>query len=136
MNQHDDNWDACPDGELSRMVGQIRAARQRRITNRAAAGAATLLIALTVVGLTASWLGGGAQAEQPAPIACPRVRELLPAYTQAKLDSDLNKRIAHHLEHCPRCRQLNEQLQQQAAAGAPFDQRLPGRPQLLVAARR
>lgn len=120
MNHNDDRWDACPEGELARMVGGLRAGKRKQVVNRAAAVSAVALVVLTAVGLTAALLRDGRDgASAAAPIACTRVHELLPAYVAETLGPDMMRRISVHLQHCEKCRRYEQQLHHHAARATP-----------------
>jgi anti-sigma factor RsiW len=137
MNHQDDHWDACPEGELHRMADRIRAVNRRRVANRAAVAGAALLVAVTAIGLASPWLRGmWTTAEEPAPIACERVRHLMPAYVSSSLSPALTERIAHHLERCEACRKLRDELQGKSAKTRKQDAAPTGRHRVLVAAQR
>jgi len=137
MNHHDDHWDVCPDGELHLMVDRIRTGNRRQAVNRASVAGAALLVAVTVIGLASPWLRGTwTTGEEPAPIACDRVRQLMPAYVSSSLGLDLTERIAHHLDHCEACRKLRDELRGKSATRTKQDAAITAQVRVLVAAHR
>lgn len=127
MATHENQWDACPDGELQRMVEIRRDQRRRRFIDRAAMVAACMVVAVAVgayfVGLyTAAPQFNG----NFGGIACARVRELLPDYIRGErsaqwpetVDEQTRSQVASHLEQCSHCRELYEALKREAAVSA------------------
>ncbi len=93
-----DPWDACPPGELQRMVGRTRIRQRRRFLKRLGGTAAGL----------AAIAAGGFWLLQPGEyhfggIACSEVMSLLPDYRANKLPAELKEKVSLHLAKCPEC---------------------------------
>ena len=125
MTTQQDSWDACPSGELARMVEARNAQRRRRVMDRAAVVAACLMVCVAMGGFALgifspdhSAPGGGASY---GGIACADVADCLPAYIAAErqdvanthLDEGTIASITEHLTHCPACRRHYEQTKLQ-----------------------
>ena len=97
-----DTWEGCPPGELKQMVGQIRLDERRRFLRQVAKGSAAVIL-LGAGGVVASqWLLKD-RMDRFGGLACSRVMELLPTYKGRQLEDDLMRRVAIHLENCPKC---------------------------------
>jgi hypothetical protein len=105
-----DSWDACPEGELERMVDRLRSQRRNFAVNRVAVAAAVLVSVVMVAILVGPLVQELPERptdparEAAQPISCGEVRKLLPAYARHKLDADLTARVERHLAHCRECR--------------------------------
>ncbi len=99
---HQDQWDACPAGELQRMVGRIKARRQRRLLTQVGSTAAALLTAFAAAFFTTGWLRQPTECRFGG-IACSEVKPLLPDFLAEKLDAELARKVDIHLQQCPDC---------------------------------
>jgi hypothetical protein len=124
MSNESDQWKPCPEGELGRMVGELRTRRRNFVVNRVAAVAATVTVAIAAFALFAPLLrdsagkngaGSSGQSSSVRPISCREVRELLPGYAKKQLDPKLMARVERHLEKCRECRRHRSTI---AAAGS------------------
>ncbi len=115
-----DSWDACPPGELTRMVRRIDIRRRREALKRMGGVAA----AVVVVGLggyaATEWLGGPREYHYGG-IACSEVMRRMPDYMASRLPADLMRRIGVHLEKCPNCGpRYRQMLKMQQASDSPL----------------
>ena len=113
------DWDACPAGELTKMVQARSAQRRRKTVDRLAVVAAGALVCLAIGGFTLGLFtpepdAGGRHGD----LACSEVLPLLPGYIEGEIDDDQQRRVAAHLEHCPGCKSRYEQMMQQVSQAA------------------
>lgn len=110
MNTEMHDWDRCPDGEIRRMVDDVRASHRRQTIGRIASITALALVVVTSVAIASPWLFSSDH--HPGGISCYQVRELLPAYAQQSLDEGLMQQVSRHLNGCPHCHRIHVQQQQ------------------------
>lgn len=118
INRHDEPWQACPTGTVSRMAGELRSRRKARTQRRVAvaSGVGVALVAVAV-GLGLSIFLRGPTEYRFGGIACSEVRALLPEYLQGALaDRQLAQSIDQHLAECPHCGPLVDQMQASSMA--------------------
>lgn len=101
-NGEPEAWQACPVGMVKQMVGRIRVDRRRDFLRTLVKGSAAVVL-LGAGGVVAAQWMQKEQAQRNGELACSRVVELLPDYQARRLDSDLMRRVAAHLEKCPSC---------------------------------
>ena len=106
-------WGDCPQGTLAQGVRAIQRRRRRQEVVRLSTAAVSVFALVVVVGLAF-------QQFRPAPgfeygnISCARTQSLLQAYATGDLDADTTARIEQHLDKCPHCGPLYEQMQTSA----------------------
>lgn len=108
MNHHsrktdysDDDWKACPRGEMQRLSQKLKRRVRRRRILMAWAGA--LAGAAMVGGAVGWWFHSLLSREAPAPVDCIQVKALASAFTKGQLDSRQSEQIREHLVGCPAC---------------------------------
>jgi len=111
-HKSDSGWQECPPGEVSQLVGRLRARRQRQTLRQVALGVAGLCLVLiagnSLVHRVLSPAGpnfGG--------ITCSEVTRNAEAYVAGNLDAELVRRIDSHLDSCLYCRSIIERMQEQ-----------------------
>lgn len=122
MDIRSNDWDPCPRGKLHQMVRQRQARRRRRLVDRAAVTAATVLL-LVVAGVAViSFISNSIGESTPhfGGIACAEVRDLLPQYAAGSLDAETAAKVDTHLEECPHCRPLWEEMRSRMQAVSQF----------------
>ncbi len=98
-------WDQCPIGTLKQMEGRIRTDQRRQFLRTLAKGSAAVVLLGAGGVVTAQWM-----LKEETQLACGEVMELLPDYVSRRLDEDLSKRVAAHLDVCPPCRSHYEEM--------------------------
>ncbi len=133
MTTQQDSWDACPSGELSRMVDARKAQRRRRAMDRAAVVGACLMVCIAIGGFALGIFSPDPSAPPMGAkyggIACADVVDCLPAYVAAQqhdfahthLDEATVASITEHLAHCPACRKHYEQTRLQQGISLLYD---------------
>lgn len=105
-------WEPCPPGELARIAGDLRRRRRTRIVTRVTTATAVLLV-MAVGGayFTSQFWNRGDY--DFGGITCTEVKADIPLMAAGKLDQETMMRIQKHLELCPKCKPLAEQMQDQ-----------------------
>ena len=98
MSENNDQWDACPSGEIGHMVDSVTT-RQRRLVWVRFGGAATVVL-LIAVGIVAATIP-----TSPEDISCGDCRTLMAGYQNKSLTEESAERVKHHLDGCPSCRE-------------------------------
>ncbi|MEX0704594.1 MAG: zf-HC2 domain-containing protein [Planctomycetales bacterium] len=103
-----DDWPPCESGEIRSMVDRVRMRRRNRITLTGAC-AALLLVAF---GFFGAWSSGLLPPTEPSfgGVACSEVRRLGEQYMMGTLDEATAWKIRAHLEQCPECPRIFEQM--------------------------
>ncbi|MEK6238887.1 MAG: hypothetical protein N2C14_29580 [Planctomycetales bacterium] len=108
-----DDWEPCPSGELTRMVGGIQGRRRRKIFFQVCNGA-TVGLLLLAVGL--AYLR---PFDSPADfhddprfkaISCQEVQSLVGPMGQGEVDAATVQHVQDHLKVCPVCRDFADQM--------------------------
>lgn len=117
-----DAWVDCQPGELSRMVHRINDGRRRR-----AAGQSVLAAAVVLVAVATAWQFFPSTREYSyGEITCSEVEAGLADYVAGDLSTDRLEQFRLHLDRCPRCQDLLDQMG--GTAGQPVaDANLTGR---------
>lgn len=105
QNPQPDDWQSCPQGELQRMVGDLRSQR-RRETLLKWTNSALVVVLVALAGLYAypHVFPSPPPAEGlPQALSCKQARELAGPLLQGKLDSRQAALVKAHLEVCPPC---------------------------------
>lgn len=134
MNKHEESWDACPPGELRRMVAGIHDSRRRETLHRASSVLAVVLLIAAGAWLSVQLVGlarRGGDGDYGA-LACREVQSLLGEYGHGVLAAALEEKIAVHLQRCEHCHELYQNVQKtrsgkqasRRGAGARLDRRL------------
>ena len=101
MNQESanlDKWDACPPGELRRMVRQMEV-RQRRQVLKQVGGVAAALVVVGAGGyLAGDWLFG-----PPGGITCDRAMHFCENFRPDELNAEQRRKVFSHLDGCAKC---------------------------------
>ncbi|CAN5857631.1 hypothetical protein BH23PLA1_BH23PLA1_03130 [soil metagenome] len=110
MTPADERWKACPPGEFNRRSARLRGRRRQRYVARSAVAAAALL--MLGFGLWTARFGLGPREYYFAGISCSRVQELAMAQAQGALEPELaeQEQVQAHVEQCPHCRKLFEEM--------------------------
>ena len=108
-----DDWGACPEGEIQRMVSQIRRNRRRQAVTQAAGVSAVLLLTFTI----AATFYALRPDDPHGGLACAEVLQYLPDYRAGATEADLTDRIATHLENCSSCRLQYQQMTEPSPSG-------------------
>ncbi len=105
-------WQACPPGEVTELVGRLRARRRHETLRQVALGTTALCLVL-IAG--SSLIHRVLTPAEPnfGGITCTEVAEHTEAYVAGTLDADLARRIDVHLGQCTFCRNLIEQMREQ-----------------------
>ena len=119
MNSTEDRWSACPAGEISHMVGQLRAQRRRVALVRVSGTVAAVLFFAVAIGLIASAVLPSIRQVNYGDIACSEVSRVLSGYQDGTLDAPAQRKVKIHLEHCSRCRQRYERMLDAPADATP-----------------
>lgn len=98
MSENNDQWDACPSGEIGHMVDSVTT-RQRRLVWVRFGGAATVLLLLAVGIVVAT------KPTSPEKMSCPDCVTLMADYHQGSLTEESAERVEHHLNDCPSCQE-------------------------------
>lgn len=112
MAETQQNWDACPDGALTRLSQNLRAARRREVMRQTAPWI-TVGAVLVLAAAWLTWPRSGAE----GPLVCAEVMQMLPDYRANRLTGRMRKRVEVHLAGCPACRQRAER-QAEPAGGS------------------
>ena len=89
-----DEWDACPAGELNRVVRRLRSQRRDLKTAKFVASGGAL-VCVIVLGLMF--------ARHQHDAVCADVQSKLNGYIAGDLNPDVSESIRRHLEICPKC---------------------------------
>lgn len=116
-----DGWTRCGPNEITKIGGRIRARRRRRI-----AGGAALLVASACVALAIWFYPRPDQGPDFAGISCEHVMDLTDAYMKHQLAPELQDQVRRHIELCPKCREMFENMPPVSRAH-PDDRRGPAR---------
>jgi len=105
MNQNNENhneWQACPPGEVGRLVDGLQDRRRALAAQRRTVAAALLLM----MAFTGYYFVGVLPNAEPnyGGIVCSRLQELAPQYLAGTLDAETSGRIDVHQQHCKHCR--------------------------------
>ncbi len=120
MSTEPENWDPCPQGELTKTVQARTSQRRRKVIDRVAVVAATLMVLIAVGGYTL-----GTFTPEPPPggrfggLACTQVAELLPSYIAGETEAKTTENVAVHLKNCPHCQSRYEQLLSAVSSSIP-----------------
>jgi hypothetical protein len=105
-----DAWQRCPSGELSRMVGRIGLKRRRRVLTQTVAVAVVVLLG----GVTAWQFFPNTHDFSYGDITCSEIEDELQQYLAHRLPAGRAEQFRLHLEQCPRCKKLVEQMMSEA----------------------
>jgi len=97
-----DSWDACPQGELSRMARSIKSKRRDKVIARVIGAAGAVVIVAVSLTIAAQQLGEPTEPNFGG-IVCSDVCPKLQDYMAGKLDEKLAGQIESHLAECPDC---------------------------------
>ena len=106
-DEHHNEWQACPPGEVGRLVHRLQDRHRALATQRRMVAAVLLLM----TACTGYYFVGVLPNAEPnyGGIVCSRLHELAPQYMAKTLNADTSGRIQLHLAHCKSCRdKLNE----------------------------
>jgi hypothetical protein len=122
QDNSNDQWSACPTGEIQQMVQRKRSRSMAKKLTRATS--ATAIVAVLAIGVVVGgrhWLKGQTDAPVPgtmnrviAAITCNDVVGFLPAYVNDTLHRDepqVYEAVFAHLQHCPMCDAKKKELQ-------------------------
>lgn len=105
MKNDTETWTPCDSREITSLARKVRARRQRR-----ALGGAALLVGVSVL-LLGMWLFPRAdQGPDFAGISCERVMEVSDEYMKRQLPPELDAQVRRHIELCPNCRGMFENM--------------------------
>lgn len=97
-----EDWSPCSPGTLQELQRRIRRQRQRERAIRI--GAPILFLGIVVLGSWGLHWSKQPTDTHPGGLACHEVQPYLPRYVKGELSSRLERAVATHLDHCPRCR--------------------------------
>jgi hypothetical protein len=105
MNQNNENhneWQACPPGEVGRLVDGLQNRNRALATQRRMVAAALLLM----TAFTGYYFVGVLPNAEPnyGGIVCSRLMELAPQFMAGTLDAEASSWVKTHLAHCKHCR--------------------------------
>lgn len=136
MNTQEDNggeWLPCAPGTLQAIGAQRKARRRRFLIARSAAAASVL----GVVVLTGVLISQSLRMDQQyfyGGISCEEVQAQMDKYAMGALSADIASRINAHLQECPECQKMMQQMQNtQGSVSLEDDISKPGSPWQLVA---
>ncbi|TWU06598.1 hypothetical protein CA54_49950 [Symmachiella macrocystis] len=113
-NQSNANeWQACPQGEMGRLVVGLRGKRRTR-QSMVIGGTASAVIVLLLVG---NFAINKMQSPEMADLACHDVESMADKYVSGKLGPAETEHVRLHLENCRRCREKIAKLQKGKADG-------------------
>ena len=112
-NTHSDSWDACPAGELQRMVHRAQSQRRAQTAIRTG-GALSLAIAVVFVGFMVihQWVPGWGL--RRGGIWCADCMELMTASKTRGLNAQEGVDFSNHLENCKHCKEKYLEMSTQA----------------------
>jgi len=105
MNQPE-TWEACPSGEINRMVERAKSTRKSAFVNSFAI-AGCLVLTTCAAALYLQW----SSSNPPGGIACEVVQPLLPEYQAETLEPEVQHQVAEHLLGCEHCRAKYQAMQ-------------------------
>ena len=106
---NNDGWNACPPGELGRMVDRLRADRRKQaIVRGGVVSAVTLMLAVTL--WQALPMGNENVQYNYGGITCSQVQLALPQFLNDQLDEETAAKVRVHLAQCEKCRPRAEQM--------------------------
>ena len=108
--KNQEEWEACPPGEISRMVSQERAThRSHWMKSLAIVGCLVITSCAAIVYLQSAGTG------PPGGIACDAVQKLFVSYQEHTLSARTERQVKAHLEGCPHCRKKYEEMSSQVS---------------------
>jgi len=126
------DWQACPDDELSRMLSRIRTQRRKRLMRRVA-GVMSVVVCMVFVG---DWALNNSDMNFPGShksndrylggTTCTQVMEQMPSYIRGDLPEEILPSFLAHLELCPNCRQVYENKKRGLAMQQPVGHQVAG----------
>ncbi len=104
-----ERWEPCPPGELARMVGRSRLAKQKKAAVRGGiVSAAVLLLIVSIWQFSPN--SGGSPATNFGGITCSEVHAAIPDLLNGVLDEPAAKKVTDHLAKCGKCRKEAEKM--------------------------
>ncbi|QGJ71213.1 Hypothetical protein PBC10988_29170 [Planctomycetales bacterium 10988] len=132
-----ENWEPCPQGELTELSGRLRAQRKRQQVLQAAQVTVWLMLIMLGGWMTWDWNQSSSPANpqlvqqdpakdcplppdwaanEPHPelIPCGEVKALAERYLAHQLEPELEQRVGYHLSYCRRCQDYMVELEHSA----------------------
>jgi hypothetical protein len=110
MTSGDKQWEACPAGELRRLVGGLKARRRDKSVARFVSVTGACLIIVLASGLIVQQLRVN--------ITCSEVNSHLPAFIAKNLDAELADRVRTHLAKCSDCALRYQKMKSQMSVSS------------------
>ena len=111
-------WRECPAGQISKLAGQLRTRRRRRVVLRSVAVLVPLVLLAGGIGMLAFYhnnpLGPGGT-DAGISLSCDDVQRLRGDYLAGKIDPATKVQVDTHLEMCPACREFYDAARRHAA---------------------
>ena len=100
-NENHDEWQACPPGEVGRLVDGLQDRNRSLAVQRRMVAAALLLM----TAFTGYYFVGVLPNAEPnyGGIVCSHLMELAPQFLAGTLDAEASSRIETHRKHCKHC---------------------------------
>jgi hypothetical protein len=114
--QSSQEWRPCDSGLLVGFARRARSERRNRVVSRVAAGAAVVLLAVSV-GLWGSGRWSGNEENYFGGIACHEVGKNLPAMMAGTISDELRAKVEEHLRQCPRCQEAMRKMEAGQTSG-------------------
>jgi hypothetical protein len=112
-----DGWVACPPGELHRLVRGVRLHHRARAMRRTALTFAAAAVVAVAAWITVSQVWQPPETANHGPyiagVCCDDVRRELPDLIAMRLDPERAAQLHRHLDDCPDCRHVMQQIQDQ-----------------------
>ncbi len=103
------NWEPCPKGELTTIVGKIRAGRRDKAMAQLLGVAGAFLVLISAGALIIHQVRASST-KSTGSITCSDVKANLDDYVTGMLDDQLSERIRVHLTSCEACRKIHEKM--------------------------
>lgn len=96
------DWEPCPDGTVTRLVGKLRQRQRVQMLAKVIAGSCCVL-SLFFVGRVLFTPG-----TPPPPLSHYEVTQLAEQYIRGELDEERTQLVEAHIDVCPQCDHLRE----------------------------
>lgn len=127
------SWEPCQSDFLAGISSQKHVAKRRRRSARRVAAASACLAFLAIGVWGVSSLTRGPAENYFGGVSCSQVRESIPEMMAGGLAPKLSEQIEVHLQQCPRCQQLLEEMRAMAPQVESIGLKLPASPEESVA---
>ena len=107
-------WQQCPPGEVTELVGRLRARRRHQTFRQVALGTAALCLVLIAGTSLVHRVTNHPAEPSSGSITCADVTKHAEAYAAGTLDEEMVRRIDSHLGECSFCRDLIQRMKEQS----------------------